>query len=149
LLLPIAQSSTHSITHTSRRSPFGDFTSGMRLRRCSYAHNRPIKGSRTHLRTFRKLFLASWSPSSCKSHSQFFFPNSMADMNRSNHGHYSTTGQPVIRSHTSDPPVLLCTVLGHCASPVCTRSMTTKHPLHRKCHGRTRAGSKTRGTRTA
>ncbi|KIJ91061.1 hypothetical protein K443DRAFT_115642, partial [Laccaria amethystina LaAM-08-1] len=57
--------------------------------RCSYAHNRPIKGSRTHLRTFRKLFLASWSPSSC---------------------------QPVIRSHMSDLPVLLCTVLGHYAS---------------------------------
>jgi hypothetical protein len=50
-----AQSSTLSITLTSRRSPFGDFTSGMCLPQGSYAHNRPIKGSRTHLRTLIKL----------------------------------------------------------------------------------------------
>ncbi|KIK03099.1 hypothetical protein K443DRAFT_655166, partial [Laccaria amethystina LaAM-08-1] len=98
LLLPTAQSSTLSITHTSRRSPFGDFTSGMCLLRCSYAYNRPIKGSRTHLRTFRKLFLASWSPLSC---------------------------QAIILSHTSNLPVLLRTVLGHCASPAFARTVTT------------------------
>jgi hypothetical protein len=144
-----AQSSTLSITHTSRRSQFGDFTSGMCLGRCSYAHNRPNKGSTTHLRTFRELFLASWSPSSFKSHSQFFFPNSMADMNRSNRENYSTTGQAVKGSHTSDLHFLLRTVLEHCASPACTRSVTTKPPLQRKCRGRTRAGLKTRGKRTA
>ncbi|KIJ92885.1 hypothetical protein K443DRAFT_112899 [Laccaria amethystina LaAM-08-1] len=133
LLMLTAQSSTLSITHTSRRSQFGDFTSGMCLGRCSYAHNRPNKGSRTHLRTFRELFLASWSPSSFKSHSQFFFPNSQA----------------VKGSHTSDLHFLLRTVLEHCASPACTRSVTTKPPLQRKCRGRTRAGLKTRGKRTA
>ncbi|KIJ96655.1 hypothetical protein K443DRAFT_634035 [Laccaria amethystina LaAM-08-1] len=84
LLMLTAQSSILSITHTSRRSPFEDFTSGMCLRRCSYAHNRPIKGSRTHLRTFRKLLFVGLSPSSC---------------------------QPVIRSHTSDLPVLLCDIV--------------------------------------
>jgi hypothetical protein len=67
----------------------------------------------------------------------------MADMNRSNREHYSTTGQAVIRSHTSDLPFLLRTVLGHCASPACACTVTTEHPLHRKCHGRTRAGLKT------
>jgi hypothetical protein len=106
-----AQSSILSITHTSRRSPFEDFTSGMCLRRCSYAHNRPIKGSRTHLRTFRKLLFVGLSPSSCKFHSQFFFRKNMAGMNRSNREHYSATGQPVIRSHTSDLPVLLCDIV--------------------------------------
>ncbi|KIJ89783.1 hypothetical protein K443DRAFT_687150, partial [Laccaria amethystina LaAM-08-1] len=72
-----------------------------------------------------------------------------ADVNRSNHEHYSTTGQADIRSHTSDLPFFLRTVLGHCASPACTCSVMTKHPLQRKCHGRTRAGLKTRGRRTA
>ncbi|KIJ91714.1 hypothetical protein K443DRAFT_685791 [Laccaria amethystina LaAM-08-1] len=70
-------------------------------------------------------------------------------MNCSNREHYSTTGQADIRSHTSDLPFLLGTDLGHCASPACTRSVTTKHPLQRKSHGRTRAGLKTRGKRYA
>jgi len=51
------------------------------------------------LRTFRKLVLARWTPSSCKSlfyHTQFFFSNTVSDMNRSNHEHYSPTGQAVI-----------------------------------------------------
>ncbi|KIJ92306.1 hypothetical protein K443DRAFT_439608 [Laccaria amethystina LaAM-08-1] len=72
LLLPTVQSSTLSITHTSRRSPFGDFASGTCLRRGS------------------KLALATWSPPSCKSlldHTQFFFPNTVPDMNHSNREH--------------------------------------------------------------
>ncbi|KIJ90022.1 hypothetical protein K443DRAFT_581998 [Laccaria amethystina LaAM-08-1] len=121
-----AQSSTLSITLTSRRSPFGDFTSGMCLRRFS------------------------WSPPSCKSlfyNAQVFFLNTMPDMNCSNREHYPTTGQAIILSHMSDLPVLLRTVLGHCASPAFARTVTTEHPLDRKCHGRTRARLKIRGRR--
>jgi hypothetical protein len=70
----------------------------------------------------------------------------MPDMNRSNREHYPTTGQAIILSHTSDLPVLLRTVLGHCASPAFARTVTTEHDLDRKCHGRTRAGLKTRIT---
>lgn len=88
LLLPAAQSSTVSINHTaSRGSPFGDLISGMHL---------------------RQVLASSTLPPSSKSvfdHIQSFFSSTMPDMNRSNHEHYSTTGQVFIRSHKQDPGI--------------------------------------------
>ena len=118
-----------------------------------YVRKRSIKGSRTHLRTFRKLVLASWSPPTCKSlfyHTQFFILNTVPDTSRSNREHYSTTCQAVIRSHTSDLPILIRIVLRNCASTsyACPVTVTgSEHPLQRKYHGRTRAGLKTWGRR--
>ncbi|EDQ99561.1 uncharacterized protein LACBIDRAFT_334933 [Laccaria bicolor S238N-H82] len=64
-----------------------NFISGICLQRGLSVHNRSIKGSRTHLHMF---VLAGSTPLSC---------------------------QAVIQSHTSDLPLLLCTVLGCCALP--------------------------------
>ncbi|KIJ96680.1 hypothetical protein K443DRAFT_682199, partial [Laccaria amethystina LaAM-08-1] len=55
--------------------------------------------------------------------------------------------QAVIRFHMSDPPVLLRTFLGYCSSPACACTVTTEHPLHRKCDRWARARLKTRGRR--
>ena len=127
------------LTHTSRCSLFVVFTSRMCLWGASHVHNHWIKGSTTHLQMFRKLVLASWSPLSSKSlfcHTQFFFLNIVPDVNHLNRKHYSPTGQAMIRSPTSDLPIFLCTLLEHCASPACTSTVMTEHPLHRKGHGR-------------